>query len=65
MFTSSGVKCINVTLVTGDTIEHSEQFSVALTTHDERLEVKEYFVPVYIIDDDGEYISHFSSCGSL
>ena len=54
VFTSSGVKCINVTLVTGDTVEHLEQFSVVLTTHDERLEIKEYFVPVYILDDDGE-----------
>ena len=55
VFHDSGVLCTNVTLVTGDSAEDVEKFSVALTSQDERLAVKEYYVPVYIIDSDSEY----------
>ena len=54
VFHDSGELCANVTLVMGDSAEDIEKFSVALTSQDERLEVKEYYVPVYIIDSDGE-----------
>lgn len=55
VFHDPGVLCANVTLVTGDSAEDIEKFSVALTSQDERLDVKEYYVPVYIIDSDGQY----------
>ena len=56
MFHEPGELCVNVTIVEGDSAEDVEKFTVALTTQDERLEVKEYFVPVYIIDSNGQCI---------
>ena len=60
-FTERGVKCVDISLVTGDAIEHLEKFSVALTTQEDCLEVKKYFVPVYIVDDDCESMSEYYS----
>ena len=54
MFHNPGELCANVTLVTGDSAEDVEKFSVALSSQDERLEVKVYYVPVYIVDSDGQ-----------
>ena len=54
VFVDGGVMCVNVTLVTGSRVESLEKFTVVLTSHDERLEVKEYYIPVYITDADSE-----------
>ena len=54
MFHYPGELCANVTLVTGDSAEDVEKFSVALSSQDERLEVKVYYVPVYIVDSGGQ-----------
>lgn len=45
--------CANVTIVVSDTAEDLQKFSVVLTTKDYRIEVKEYWVPVYIVDSHG------------
>ena len=55
VFTEAGVKCVNVSIVTGNVVEYDEHFTVVLTSHDDRLEVKEYYIPVYIEDSDCEY----------
>lgn len=53
-FSNGGVQCVNVSIVTGNRVENLEKFTVVLTSHDERLEVKEYYIPVYITDADSE-----------
>ena len=44
---------MNIGIVTGDALEDVEKFSVVLTTQDERLEIKQYYATVYIIEDGG------------
>lgn len=56
-FHASGVLCANVTILMGDSAEDLEKFSVVLTTHDDRIEVKEYWVPIYIRDSNSESFS--------
>lgn len=46
--------CANVTIVVNDTAEDLQKFSVVLTAKDYRIEVKEYYVPVYIVDSNGQ-----------
>ena len=53
-FHESGVICTNVSLIRGDAVEEVEHFSVVLTTLDYRLEIKQYYVQVYIVDRDSE-----------
>lgn len=52
-FHESGSQCVTVSIVTGDSLENSEKFSVVLSTRDERIEIKRYYASVYIIDDGG------------
>lgn len=53
-FHEPGVLCANVTIVMNDTAEDVEKFSVVLASNDYRVEVKKYWVPVYIVDSDGQ-----------
>ena len=46
---------MNIGIVTGDALEDVEKFSVVLTTQDERLEIKQYYATVYIIEDGGKF----------
>ena len=46
--------CTNITIVMRDTAEDPESFTVVLTTRDDRAEVKQYYVPVIIIDITGQ-----------
>ena len=52
MIEESGVMCGNISITQTDTAEDTESFSVVLTSLDERVEVKQHWVPVTIIDSD-------------
>ena len=52
-FHQSRRECVNVGIVTGDSLEDVEKFSLVLSTQDERIEIKHYYATVYIIEDDG------------
>ena len=52
VFEESGTMCVNISISQMDTAEDTESFSVVLTSLDERVEVKQHWVPVTIIDSD-------------
>ena len=58
VFHDAGVMCTNITIVMRDTAEDPESFAVVLTSRDDRAEVKQYYVPVIIVDITGQ--SHTS-----
>ena len=53
-FTEGGRLCVNIDIETRDALENVEKFSVVLTAHDERIEIKLYYATVYIIEDGGQ-----------
>ena len=50
----SGVICGNISITQMDAAEDTESFSVVLTSLDERVEVKQHWVPITIIDSDSK-----------
>ena len=54
VFDESRRMCVNISISQMDTSEDTESFSVVLTSLDERVEVKQHWVPVTIIDSDSK-----------
>ena len=62
VFHDAGVLCSNITIVMLDIIEDPESFTVVLTTRDDRVQVKQYYVPVTIIDRTGQSHTSVTEC---
>ena len=62
VFHDAGIMCTNITIVMRDIVEDSESFTVVLTTRDDRVRVKQYYVPVTIIDEAGQSHTSATQC---
>ncbi len=54
-FTEAGEKCVNVSIATDNLLETTEQFSVVMSSRDDRVKLGNRISRIYIVDS-GEFM---------